>query len=150
MEVSGQLDAMRWTNPHSVDLSKPYVYLITIEAPHKIYRYVGKGIGASRLDAYARNVSRVLQGRTKRPETKKNGEPQRPGNLRYRYVHLALAVAVRNGWPVIHVPLENCSKDQHTTVERARMLENACNLNDGPSWSIEEFERLSRALLESS
>ena len=88
MDVSGQLDAMRWTNPHGVDLSKPYVYLITIEAPHKIYRYVGKGIGASRLDAYARNVSRVLQGRTKRPETKKNGEPQRPGNLRYRYVHL--------------------------------------------------------------
>ena len=46
MEVSGQLDAMRWTNPHGVDLSKPYVYLITIEAPHKIYRYVGKSTDA--------------------------------------------------------------------------------------------------------
>lgn len=150
MKLSGDLDALCWANPHRVDLSKPYVYLISVEAPHKTYRYVGKGVGASRLDAYARNVSRVLEGRTKRPETKKNGEPQHVGNLRYRYVHLVLAVAVRNGWQVTHIPLENCSKEQHTAVERARKLENACNLNDGPSWSIEEFGRLSQALLESS
>ena len=149
MKPRSDLDVMRWTNPHGVDLSRPYVYLITIEAPGKAYRYVGKGIGASRMDAYARNVSRVLDGKTKRPALKRNGEPQSTGNLRYRYVHLVLAVAVRSGWQVTHIPLENCSKEQHTAVEKARKLENACDLNGGPSWSIKKFELLARSLVAS-
>ena len=148
MKLPSELDAMRWTNPHGVDLSKPYVYLITVEAPGKTYRYVGKGVGASRMDAYARNVARVLEGKTKRPETKRNGEPQSAGNLRYRHVHLVLAAAVKNGWRVAHFPLENCIKQEHTAVERARKREHACNLNDGPSWSVGDFERLASSLLE--
>jgi len=52
------------------------------------------------MDAHARNVTRVLAGQTKRPPLKRNGEPQKEGNLKYRYVHLVLAEAVRKGWEI--------------------------------------------------
>lgn len=140
------LDGMRWTNPNGVDLSKPYIYLITIESPHKTYRYVGKGSSSSRMDAYRRNVSRILEGKTKRPAVKRDGQAQSDGNLRYRYVHLALAVAARSGWRVTHIPLENCDKADHNKIESLRRREHACDLNEGPSWPIEEFEHLASTM----
>ena len=135
-----------WSNPHGVDLSRPYLYLIRITSDVKEYRYVGKGSSPSRMDAYARNVERILAGKTKRPATKRNGEPQSVGNTKYRYVHLLLALAVRRGWKIEHYPLENCSRDEHTALERLRKQESACNMNDGPSWFIEDFETMAATL----
>lgn len=110
------------------------------------YRYVGKGSNPSRMDAYARNVTRVLAGQTKRPAVKRDGQPQKEGNIKYRYVHLVLAEAVRRGWVIDHYPLENCSKVDHTALERLRRQELACNMNDGVSWFVEDFDRLASAL----
>ena len=135
-----------WSNPHGVDLDRPYLYFIRVTSGAKEYRYVGKGSSPSRMDAYARNVERVLAGKTKRPATTRDGRPQSTTNVKYRYVHLVLAVAVRRGWKIEHYPLENCSRDEHTILERRRKQESSCNMNDGPSWSIEDFEKLAQAL----
>lgn len=146
MDAGFDLRVMRWRNPFGVDLSKPYVYVVAVEAPMQTFRYVGKGIGVGRMDAYVRNVSRVLAGQTKRPALTRAGAAQRIGNLRYRYVHLVLAVGVLEGWPITHIPLENCSKDEHTAVERARIIEHSCDVNNGPSWDIAEFQALAAQL----
>lgn len=130
-----------WTNPHSVDLTRPYLYFIVVRSPGREYRYVGKGSSPSRMGAYARNVSRVLAGKTKRPALTRDGRVQSEGNRKYRYVHLVLAAAVKNGWVIEHYPLENCDKALHSEVEKQRKLELKCDMNDGPSWYVEEFER---------
>lgn len=137
-------DTMKWTNPNQIDLNQPYIYLIRIRSPETEYRYVGKGSKPSRMDAYARNVQRVLVGETKRPAVKRDGSPQSEGNIKYRYVHLVLAVAAKSGWEIKHYPLENCEKSEHSIVEGLRKRELDCNLNDGPSWFIEDFDRLGR------
>lgn len=93
-----------WTNPQSVDLNRPVLCFISVRSPSREYRYVGKGSAPSRMNAYWRNVERVLAGKTKRPAVTRAGRQQREGNRKYRYVHLVLATAVRNGWPVEHYP----------------------------------------------
>lgn len=98
------------------------------------------------MGAYARNVQRVLAGKTKRPAVTRDGREQIEGNRKYRYVHLVFAVAVRNGWTIEHYPLENCDKGNHTALEALRKDQLRCDMNNGPSWFIEDFERLAQAL----
>jgi len=131
-----------WTNPHSVSLTQPYLYLIVVRSPGREYRYVGKGSSPSRMNAYSRNVSRVLSGKTKRPAVTRDGRLQSEGNRKYRYVHLVLAAAVKNGWAIEHYALENCDKAINDAIEKQRQMELKCDMNDGPSWFVEEFERL--------
>jgi hypothetical protein len=131
-----------WSNPHKVDLDRPYIYLIEVQSGTKEYKYVGIGAGRSRMDRYLRNVSKILAGKPKGPLVKPDGTPQRKGNLYYRYVHLVLATAVRKGWKIEHFPIENCEKSD-TVLERRRMEEHECNMNDGPSWPVEAFDLLS-------
>ena len=135
-----------WTNPKNVDLENPYLYFIRITSPTKEWRYVGKGSKPSRMDAYARNVERVLAGKPKRPAVKRDGTPQSEGNIKFRFVHLVLAAAVKNGWRIDHYPLQNCSKAEHTAVERQLQQQMDCNMNHGPTWFVEDFERLSEEL----
>jgi len=137
----------KWTNPHGVDLTKPYIYYLCSRSTKHEYRYVGKGKSSSRMSAYWRNVQRALEGETKRPAIKRDGTPQSDGNIRYRYVHLILAAAVRNGWDIEHYPLENCDLSEHSARERALIAEKRGNMNDGASWYVEDFESLVAALL---
>jgi len=137
---------IEWSNPHNVDLTKPYIYFIAVRSGKREYRYVGKGSSSSRMDAYARNVSRILSGKPKRPAIKRNGEPQSEGNIKFRYVHLVLAIAATRGWEIEHYPLENCEKKEHTMIEKLRIQERNCNMNDGDSWFVEDFERLASEL----
>jgi len=132
-----------WANPQEVDLTRPYLYFIVIRSPEREYRYVGKGSSPSRMDAYARNVARVFAGRTKRPAINRHGRAQSEGNIKYRFVHLVLATAVRRGWSIEHYPLENCEKHEHTVLEQRRIVELRCDMNSGPSWFVGDFERLS-------
>ncbi len=133
--------AIHWTNPRAVDLDRPYLYFISVRSPAREYRYVGKGSSPSRMDAYARNVQRVLAGKSKRPAVTRDGREQSEGNRKYRYVHLILAAAVRNGWTIEHYPLENCEKTEHSTLESLRIRELNCDMNDGQSWFVEDFMR---------
>ena len=135
-----------WTNPRSIKLNQPYLYYIVVRSPEREYRYVGKGSAPSRMDAYSRNVDRVLAGKTKRPAVTRDGRTQSEGNRKYRYVHLVLATAVKHGWPIEHYPLENCERYDHSAIERQRKMELRCDMNDGPSWFVEEFDRLSQEL----
>ena len=98
------------------------------------------------MDAYGKNVTKVLNGEPKRPAVKRNGEPQSEGNIKFRYVHLVLATAVINGWEIEHFPIENCEKDEHIIIEKLRKKERNCNMNDGPGWFVEDFEMLSAEL----
>ena len=128
-------------------MSQPYLYFIRVRSGSMEYRYVGKGSDPGRMEAYARNISRVFAGQPKRPPLKRNGEPQKQGNLKYRYVHLVLAEAARRGWEIEHYPIENCSLADHTRLERLRRQQLRCNMNDGPSWHVQDFERLAKELL---
>jgi len=49
------------------------------------------------MKAYEPNIARIFAGETKRPAIKRDGEPQSEGNIRYRWVHLILAVALQQG-----------------------------------------------------
>ena len=135
-----------WTNPRGVDLNRPYIYFIVVRSGSTEYRYVGKGSAPSRMDAYTRNIQRVLARQPKRPAVTRDGRPQAEGNIKYRYVHLVLATAALRGWKVEHYPLENCEKHEHTGIEAIRKRELNCNMNEGVSWFIEDFERLSQSL----
>jgi hypothetical protein len=42
------------------------------------------------MDAYWKNVEKVLAGKPKRPAIKRDGNPQSAGNLKLRFVHLIL------------------------------------------------------------
>jgi len=95
------------------------------------------------MNAYGRNVAQVFAGQTERPAVKRNGEQQSEGNIRYRWIHLVLAVAVRHGWAISHQPIENCFREELAVTERRRIVEIGCALNDGPSWRIEDFEEIS-------
>jgi hypothetical protein len=98
------------------------------------------------MNAYKRNIARVLAGKTKRPPTTQDGREQSKGNRQYRYVHLVMAAAVKNGWAIEHYPLENCDQLALASTERQRILELECNMNAGPSWDIENFEKLAKEL----
>lgn len=137
-----------WSNPKNIDLKKPYIYRIRVKTPNREYCYVGKGSKPSRMGAYESNVSRVLRGESKRPLFKKNGERQSEGNIKFRFVHLVLATAVQEGWLVEHYPIENCSKEEHLEREKYWRNEHRCNMNEGKSWFVEEFNMLSKELIQ--
>jgi hypothetical protein len=134
------------SNPSRVDLSSPYLYLIVIRSPSMEYRYIGKASSPSRMNAYVRNVNRVLAGETKRPAVTRDGRPQRQHNKKFRYVHLVLATAVQRGWLISLTALENCGQTEPSELEKLRIGERRCNMNDGPSWCIEDFARLAAQL----
>jgi hypothetical protein len=121
--------AYGWTNPKHIDLSEPYLYLIKVKSPNNEYKYIGKGSGPSRMDAYWKNVEKVLAGKPKRPAIKRDGTPQSSGNLKFRYVHLVLAVAVNKGWKIEHYPIENVEKSMHTARESELIRKLECNMN---------------------
>jgi hypothetical protein len=134
------------SNPRGADLDRPYLYLIVVKSPATEYRYIGKASSPSRMDAYLGNVKRVFMGKPKRDAVTRDGRPQREGNLKYRYVHLVLATAVQRGWSITLVALENCEKAEHSMLERQRIAEYQCNMNDGPSWFVDDFARLAKQL----
>jgi hypothetical protein len=140
------MDRLIPTNPRNVDLERPYIYFIRVRSDRNEYRYVGKGSKPSRMDAYARNVGRVLAGEPKRPAFKRDGTRQSEGNVKFRYVHLVLAAAIQRGWEIEFVALENCGAHEHTTIERLRKRELDCNMNDGPTWFVEDFATLAEKL----
>jgi hypothetical protein len=134
------------TNPNGVDLTRPYLYLIVVHSPTMVYRYIGKASSPSRMDAYLRNVERVLAGETKRPAVTRDGRPQSMSNQKYRFVHLVLATAVQRGWSITQTALENCEKAEHSTLEKRRIAEYRCDMNAGSSWFIADFARLAALL----
>ena len=136
-----------WTNPHNVDLTRSFLYLIRINTGRNEYRYIGKASRKSRLDAYSRNIGRALSGKTKRPMPPP-GKPVRQGNLRYRHIHLVMAIAEREGWMVEHYPIENVPKAQLNDIEQARIREYDCNLNNGKSWAVETFGQMATEFID--
>ena len=42
----------------------------------------------------------LLAGKPKRPAIKRDGKPQSEGSIKYRYVHLVLAVTTQRGWSI--------------------------------------------------
>lgn len=139
-----------WSNPHGVDLARPYIYYIEVKSDRAEFRYIGKGSAPGRMDAYWKNVEKALSGKPKRPAVKRDGLPQSSGNVRFRFVHLVLATAVLKGWKISHIPLENCPKEQHFTRESELIAQLLCNMNNGPSWAVEELHRLADELEQRS
>lgn len=140
------MQAFEWTNPRRVDLGQPYIYYIKVKAPGNEYRYVGKGSGSSRMDAYWKNVKKVLGGKPKRPAVKRDGSPQSEGNQKFRFVHLILAVAVKNGWKIQLYPLENVEKSLHSKRESELKRELNCNMNDQRTWWVKDFRSLEKTI----
>ncbi|PKG37669.1 hypothetical protein [Psychromonas sp. Urea-02u-13] len=112
-------------------------------------RYIGKASNASRLNEYPRNVEKILAGKTRRPILKKDGLPQSRGNLRYRHVHLVLAIAENNGWLIEHHAIENADKENLNEREQLLINQYDCNMNNKDTWSIEEFPTLCDSFLKS-
>jgi hypothetical protein len=96
------------------------------------------------MDAYWKNVDKVLAGKPKRQDIKRNGTCQSDGNQKFRYVHLVLSVAIKNGWEIQHFPLENVEKERHTIRENELMQEHNCNLNFQGSWWVNDFKSLAK------
>ena len=138
------MPAFEWSNPKSIDLRAPYLYMIKVISPENEYRYIGKGSGPSRMDAYWKNVEKVLSGEPKRPAIKRDGTPQSDGNQKFRYVHLVLAVAVKKGWKIEHYPIENVEKSLHTARESELIQELDCNMNSKGAWWVKDFSSLAR------
>ena len=90
------------------------------------------------------NVEKVLAGKPKRPAIKRDGTPQSEGNVKFKHVHLILAVVVKRGWEVKHYPLENVQATEQSALETRRKQELDCNMNDKSTWLIEDFASLSR------
>lgn len=136
------MPTFNWSNPKKVDLGNPYLYLIRVSSPGGEYRYIGKGSSPSRMDAYWKNVDKVLAGKPKRPAVKRDGTPQSDGNQKFRYVHLVLAVAVKKGWKIEHYPIENVEKENHSSRESELIRELDCNMNAKGAWWVKEFKIL--------
>lgn len=124
-----------WTKPKEIDLSKPYLYFFRTVDPgtDTEYRYVGKSRRPRRLDEYVRNVDRIFRGQPRRTT---------PGQEKYRAVHLAMARACECNWKYEFFPLENTRPDDLDRSEDEKRRELSCNLNDGPTWRVEEYSRL--------
>ncbi|MBY6164188.1 hypothetical protein KUV73_25210 [Mameliella alba] len=125
----------------------PLVYLIQIETPFGARRYVGKAKTKTqkrlRKD-YQANIKRIFEGKQKRgdgPYTKA-GNPQKRSNIEYRYVHLLLAVAVQEDWPITHTAIENVPRDDLKRREDQLIHELNADLNDKPMWPVERFADL--------
>ncbi|MBQ4838492.1 hypothetical protein [Pseudoalteromonas luteoviolacea] len=143
----------KWTNPKKVNLQHPFLYHICINTGQAEFNYIGKASKKSRLNEYRRNVAKILDGKARRPKTKRNGEPQSPSNLRYRYVHLVLALAHKQNWEIKHYPIENVEKDNLNDREQQviKELNTTCKhfgLNEKQTWEIDELEALSHQLLQ--
>jgi len=136
---------MDWTNPNNVNVNEPFIYIIRIDAGGKEYRYIGKASKKSRLNAYNNNLKRIYLGLPKRNIPK--DKPRREGNIKYRYVHLILAVAERQGWTIDHYPIENVPKIQLKTREQTLIREHDANLNSKRSWYVENLETLEAEFL---
>ena len=136
----------KWEEPHNIDLRAPFLYFIKVTSPTTEYRYIGKASNASRITAYSRNVSRILDGQPSRPLIKENGERQSDGNISYRYVHLVLATAVKNGWCIECRPFLNCTKSDLSQMEQDYIKKHDCNMNEGEKWFVEDFEKKSKAI----
>lgn len=130
------------SNPKNVDTSKPFIYLIKITTGQNSFKYIGKASSKSRLKEYQSNITKILSGKPRRPELKQNGEPQSSNNLKYRFIHLALALAVKNNWLIEHYPYENTDKESQNERERELIVELSCNLNNREQWHINDFERM--------
>jgi hypothetical protein len=136
------------TNPRGVELDSPLIYLIRVTAPGKEFRYVGKASSRSRFEtAYQRNIERALAGKPKRPALKRDGTPQREGNLRYRYIHLVLLAAVKNGWQIEHTAICNAERGDLSAAESKEIIAQEANANLGASWRVEDAQRLLEGLL---
>lgn len=124
-----------WTNPKEIDLSKPCLYFFRAVDPgtDTEYLYVGKSRRPGRLDEYVRNVGRIFRGQPRRTT---------PGQEQYRAVHLAMAKACEFNWEYEFFPLENTRPDDLDRSERVRVGELSCNLNDRPTWRVQEYCRL--------
>lgn len=132
---SGQV--LEWSDPHGLVGRDTRVFLyfvrVTDDAGRE-YRYVGRTIGGrSRLTNYVRNVGRIFDGLPRRIT---------PGQEEYRAVHLALAKACRHGWTYEFYALEEVQRQGLGQVERQRIRELRCNLNDAPKWRVEQFDSL--------
>jgi hypothetical protein len=99
------------------------------------------------LNEYAINVSKILDGKPRRDPVKGNGEPQSDSNMKFRYVHLVLAVALRERWKIEHFPLENCEEGELKDTEKRYIEKLKCNMNSRPRWYIHEFEQRAQELL---
>ncbi len=137
-----------WANPKQIDLSRPFLYLIKISVKQKEFRYIGKATKKSRLNEYKSNVTKILAGKSRRPVLKKDGSPQTRGNLKFRYVHLVLANAQQRGWDIEHYPIENVAKQDLNLRESTLIKQLECNMNNGSTWSIDEFSERSELLLK--
>lgn len=120
-----------WQNPHAVDLASPFLYFVSIIDQNGFeYRYIGKARNKRRLQEYCRNMRRIRAG------------VERGAKQGYRAVHLALFTALREGWQVEAIALENCDTEELNELERLRTLERRCNLNNAKTWRIAELEGL--------
>lgn len=142
--VKSKRISIEFTNPKNINILKPFIYYIEITSNKNIkYTYIGKASSKSRPNAYNRSIKRIFEGKPKRPAIKRNGEKQSEGNKKYRYVHLVLATAVKNKWKMYFYPIENCEESELNRIEKKRIIEYKCNMNEGASWYVEEFERKS-------
>ncbi|AKI03195.1 hypothetical protein IMCC20628_04525 [Hoeflea sp. IMCC20628] len=130
--------------------SIPLIYFFQIFTPKCERRYIGIATSKVRLyQAYRNNVQRIFEGKQKRgngPLTR-DGRPQKRSNLEYRRVHLFLAVAVENKWPIIHTAIENGTKDEVKARELVLIEELNSDLNSRfgqprQGWLIEEYADL--------
>jgi len=98
------------------------------------------------MEAYWKNVEKVLAGKPKRPAIKRDGTPQSEGNQRFRRVHLILAVAAKRGWEIEHYPLRNVDKAEQSRLETKLKIELDCNMNDRATWWVAEFSQLAKKI----
>ena len=126
---------MEWSNPHSISLAKGtgVIYFIRVfDGSNREYCYIGQTRdGKTRLDAYINNIRRIKAGKPRRTT---------PGQEKYRAVHFALSKADDLGWNYDFYPIENAPVDQLSDIEKQKKSEYNCNLNDGQSWSVEDYE----------
>lgn len=126
------MNALRWTNPRSIDLSAPFVYYVRVVEPGvSEYRYIGKARNEARLREYVRNIEKISKGL------------RRGSKQQYRAVHLALAKACEFGWDYEMYPLESCTHDELLVRERHHLAELRCNLNGARTWAIDQYRQLS-------
>lgn len=144
--ISAAKPPISWSNPQGFNPNAPFIYLIeVVSAAGNKYRYVGRARDCSRLREYEKNINRALASETSRPPIMKSGERQSDGNVKYRYVHLALVKAIREKWRIKVKAVENCPKENLTAREKFYMdkyihnLNNVRKLNGGKMWHVEEY-----------
>ncbi|MEO8599390.1 MAG: hypothetical protein ABI656_06120 [bacterium] len=101
------------------------------------YSYLGQTKqGAKGLQEYVKDVKKIFAAKPRKATL---------GKGKYRAVHLALAKASEQGWPVEFYPLENVGIALLEKMEQKRKAEFQCNLNAGRNWLIEDYNSLSIA-----